>query len=55
MWLCDGTAEDAMQKALAAIAVTGPPELDLRALDCGQLAAKTHRAYADAIVAWLRG
>jgi beta-1,4-mannosyltransferase len=55
VWLCDGTAEDAMQQALAAAAAARPPELDLRALDYGQLAAKTHRAYADAIAARLKG
>ena len=55
VWLCDGTAEDAMQQALVAAAATRPPELDLRALDYGQLAAKTHRAYADAIAARLKG
>ena len=54
VWLYDGTAEDAMQQALAAPAAARPPELDLRTLDYGQLAAKTHRAYADAIMARLK-
>ena len=53
VWLYDGTAEDAMQQALAAAAAR-PPELDLRTLDYGQSAAKTHRAYADAIMARLK-
>ena len=55
VWLCDGTAGDAVQQALAAAAATRPTELDLRALDYGRLAAKTHRAYADAIAARLKG
>jgi beta-1,4-mannosyltransferase len=51
VWLCGDTPQDAMRQALAATAVTRPPELDLRALDPGRLAAKTCHAYADAIAA----
>ena len=55
VWLCYGTAEVAMQKALAVAGATRPTEPDLRTLGYGQLVARTYRAYSDMIAARLRG
>lgn len=51
VWVCDGTAQDAVRQAVAAVAASRPPEVDLRALDYEQLGAKTYRAYVDIIAA----
>jgi len=47
--LCDGTAEDALRVALAAVAVPRPETPDLHLLEYEQLAAETLRAYQTAI------
>lgn len=49
VWLCDGTAEDALRTALVASATTRPETLDLDMIDYKRLAAETLRAYSDAI------
>jgi len=47
--LCDGTADDALRVALAAVAVPRPGTPDLHLLEYEQLAAGTLRAYLTAI------
>jgi hypothetical protein len=49
VWLCDGTAEDAIRVSLTAAAAARTETPDLQVLEFGQLAAETLRAYSDAI------
>ena len=49
VWLCDGTAEDTLRVALAAVAAPRPEVPDLQSLEYEQLAAATLRAYLAAI------
>jgi beta-1,4-mannosyltransferase len=49
VWLCDGTAEDALRTALVASATNRPETLDLDVINYKRLAAETLGAYSDAI------